>query len=343
MSVSKDIWNVQETDFPVTGSTHEKLRFLLKYAVLAPSSHNTQPWLFKVENDIIYLIADRTRILPIADPQGRELIISCGTALFTLRTALHHFGYSGRFISCSDSDKPDLLACIQLGIPKQESADENLLFEAMTKRHTNRKDYSDWDVPKSLLKWLQSDAEQEGAWLQIIKGDTARNAVADLIVQGDRLLMSNPSFRHELAQWIRPRSSKSYDGFPAYTQGINEHFDFATPIFAILLRRFNMGDLIAKHSRQLVEHSPVIAVLGTNRDTPSAWLAVGQALERILLRGQAVGLTASFLNQPIQVPELRVQLSQLLYEQGYPQILLRLGFGVDVKPTPRREVNEVTL
>jgi hypothetical protein len=336
-----DIWNINDTEFPKTGIPDEQLQFLLNYAVLAPSSHNTQPWLFKIKNEAIDLYADRTRILPVADPQGRELIISCGAALFNLRIALHHFGYKGKITTFPDPSNPDFLARIQLGCSIQQDAEEHLLFEAIQRRHSNREDYEDWDVPQSLLKWLQTDVEQEGAWLHIVKKDTARNAVAELVAQADHLLMANPNYRRELAAWIRPGNSTSHDGIPGYAQGVDEHFDFATPILALVLRSFDMGDSIAEHSRKLVEHSSVIAVLGTKGDTQAYWLAAGQALERLLLRGQAIGLSASFLNQPIQVPSLRLQLSQIINELGYPQILLRLGFGVEVKPTPRRPVDEV--
>ena len=34
-------WAITEQDFPVAGSVEEQLRFLLGYAILAPSSHNT--------------------------------------------------------------------------------------------------------------------------------------------------------------------------------------------------------------------------------------------------------------------------------------------------------------
>lgn len=43
-----DSWNVSEEEFPLQGGPEEKLRFLLNYAVLAPSGHNTQPWLFRL-------------------------------------------------------------------------------------------------------------------------------------------------------------------------------------------------------------------------------------------------------------------------------------------------------
>src|SRR5215469_16093227 len=108
-------WDVREADFPSTGPPAEQLRFLLQYAVLAPSGHNSQPWMFKIDEDTVELYADRSRALPVVDPDDRELTISCGAALLNLRVALRHFGYAGEVIPFPDPDDPDLLARVHLG------------------------------------------------------------------------------------------------------------------------------------------------------------------------------------------------------------------------------------
>ena len=95
--------------------SNEKLRFLVGYAILAPSGHNTQPWLFGLSQEALCLYADRTRALPAVDPEDRELTISGGAALGTLRIALHHFGYAGQVERFPTPQDPDLLARICLG------------------------------------------------------------------------------------------------------------------------------------------------------------------------------------------------------------------------------------
>ena len=55
-------------------------------AIRAPSSHNTQPWLFRIAGDHLGVMADRSRALPVADPQDRELVISCGAAIGIIPT-----------------------------------------------------------------------------------------------------------------------------------------------------------------------------------------------------------------------------------------------------------------
>jgi hypothetical protein len=91
----------------------------------------------------------------------------------------------------------------------------------------------------------------------------------------------------------------------------------------------------------LVTKAPAVFVLGTDEDNVEAWMVAGQALARVLLAAQAEGVTASFFLQPVELPHLRAQLSDLIRENGHPQITFRLGYGSRVPPTPRRPVREV--
>ncbi|MUG95464.1 nitroreductase [Scytonema sp. UIC 10036] len=334
-------WNVSEIDFPKRGSPSEQLDFLLNYAVLAPSQYNAQPWLFKIAHETIELYADRTRALPVIDPQDRELIMSCGAALYNLRLAIRHFGYVDVVKTFPNPEDPDLLAHIWLGSRREQTEEEFLLFATIKQRHTNRLAFQNKPIPETLLSIMQKSTLEEGAWLHLIQEQELRNAVADLITEGDRIQLANPHFRRELAAWLHSSRYATHDGMPAYAQSIGELLDFTTPIVAHSNRTFDTGRGQAAKEHELADGSPVFAVLGTEEETTASWLDAGQALQRLLLLGQVVGVSASFLNQPIQVPELRPQLKNLLNTSGYPQILLRFGYGTEVKPTPRRIVSEV--
>src|ERR1041385_7649236 len=114
MNAPLDAWNVSADDFPVDGTSEEKLWFLIRYAVLAPSTHNTQPWLFRIHGNVLELFADDSRALPVIDPDHRELIISCGAALFHLRVAIEYFGHSCQCEILPEPDNPALLARVHL-------------------------------------------------------------------------------------------------------------------------------------------------------------------------------------------------------------------------------------
>jgi nitroreductase len=335
-----DPWQVKQNDFPVAGSTTEKLKFLLNYAILAPSGHNTQPWSFKLVNDAVELHTDLTRALPIVDPDNRELIISCGAALFHLKIAINYFGYQDVVKIFPTEDKPDLLARIGIGNKKLVSDKEKLLFHAILQRRTNRLPFADRQLDRSFLSELSLAASSPSTQLQIIP-DNLRQTIINLIVRGDRLQLANPLFRQELARWIRSGNSPHHDGIPIYAQGIDEQFDALTPIISLAIRSFNLGKSQSAQNQKLAAQAPVLVLLTSKHDTPHDWLATGEALAHLLLRAKVDRVWASFFNQPIQISQLRSQLKALFPEHGYPQILLRLGYGRDIKPTPRRSVGEI--
>jgi hypothetical protein len=336
-----DPWAVRVEDFPYTGLENEKLAFCLRYAILAASSHNSQPWHFRVDSRHVDLYADRTRTLPIVDPDGRELVISCGAALLHLRLAMRRFGLVPEVQTFPEPVSQDLLARVRIAGYAPPGGDETRLFDQIPQRRTNRQAFEPRDLPAVLMTALGNDAEVEGAWLRIAKGDDARHAVADLVAEADRRQWADFGFRTELAQWTHANRSPARDGIPGYAIGMNDVASLAAPI---VMRTFDLGKGTAARDRELAEGSPVLAVVGTANDTPAAWLAAGQALSRLLLRARGAGVWASFLNQPIEVAALRPHLGEILGNGGFPQLLLRLGYGPDpAAPTPRRSLEEVLL
>jgi nitroreductase len=332
-------WSISAEDFPANGTTAEKWKFFLRYAVLAPSSHNSQPWLFHLHNNTLELYANRRRACRIVDPNDRELIMSCGCALFQLRCAMRHFGYLGTMEIFPERD-PDFVARVGLGRQEDVRVEESMLFYAIPKRRTNRQRFADDPVPGSLLIALQKTAEDEGAWLRILDDEERKSAVADLIAEGDRIQWANKAFRLELSKWIHPNRSLGRDGIPGFALGIDDLLSSAGPL---VVRTFDMGEGQAAKDHEVATGSPVLMVLGTTDDKPRDWVAAGQALARVLLRARVEDVWASFLNQPTEIPDLRLKLKTLSGHAGFPQAVLRLGFGENVKPTPRREVEEVLI
>lgn len=336
-------WDIKETEYPDLGETWEKLSFCLNYAILAPSSHNSQPWRFKLGLEEVKLYADRTRGLPVVDPEDRQLVMSCGAALYNLRLAIRHFGHLDDTYLFPDGTVRDLLALVQIGRPGRAAVEEHAMFAEITSRRTNRQQFESREVPCEILANLHRQAATEGADLLFISEPEARDRLVALICEGDCVQMSNPSFRRELAAWIHPARSATRDGIPGYAYGLSELLDFTTPMYASVLRTFDLGNGIAARDRKLADGSPVLAVLTTEADTQAAWLSAGQALERVLLSAAAQGISASFLNQPIEVASLRPKLCEAQSLPGFPQIILRLGYGQPIKPTPRRHLRDTLM
>lgn len=334
-------WSVSQSEFPHEGTTAEQLTFLLNYAVLAPSGHNTQPWLFRIADDGIELHADRRRALAVVDPGDRELVMSCGTALFHLRVALRHFGQAPVVRILPDPDDPDFMARIRPGETMEPTYNDERLFSAIPKRRTNRMPFQDRPIPTTEVQHLVRAADQEGATLHVLKEPDEKRALAELIAEGDRIQASDKRFRRELAAWMHANRSESRDGIPGYALGLNDFLSLAGPF---VVRTFDWGEGQAAKDQQLAEGSPVLLVLSTTEDTPRAWMAAGQALDRVLLQGQAYDLQASYLNQPIEVPKLRPRVAERLSLDGHPQLILRMGYPTEqVERTPRRSPAEMLL
>jgi hypothetical protein len=329
-----------EAGFPSEGTPSEKLRYLLRWGVLAPSNHNTQPWLFEVSGGTLSLYADRTRALPVADPHDRELVISCGAALFYLRVAARHFGCTTEIDYMPDPRTPDLLARVRLGEKVASSADWRLLYEAIPRRHTNRGPFEDRRIAVESLVQMGVATRHEGAWLHVLQSPEQRESVAALVAEADRIQWADRRFRRELAAWLHPAWNASDDGVPGYTLGFEALSTYNGPQ---LVRTFDLGNGQAARDQELAEGSPMLAVIGTDGDSRADWLVAGQALSSMLLYAAAGGASVSFLNQPIEVEEMRPKVMALLGREGFAQLLLRVGYGPDVRPTPRREVKEVLL
>src|ERR1700693_1286588 len=130
------VWDVNPSDFPSDGSVEEKARFAVSYAVLAPSSHNTQPWRFVILGDELLVCADRSRSLAVIDPFDRELVISCGAALFNLRVAFAYFDIPIEVTTFPQSTDPDILARVEFPPSGTIPSDLRGLFDAMKVRVT---------------------------------------------------------------------------------------------------------------------------------------------------------------------------------------------------------------
>jgi nitroreductase len=331
-------WTISADDFPEEGYASDQLEFLLGYAILAPSQHNAQPWQFRINAMDVEVLADRRRALPVLDPANRELTIGCGAALFNLRVATEYFGHLYRVELLPDPADPDLLARFHLGLRGETRSEDVLLFNAIAERRTSRQPLDAAPLPAPLVESWAEAVREEGAWLQVLAQPDEREAMAALVAEADRLLWADHAFRNELATWIRSHPGDHADGLAPSTLGIRDWMAFAGPS---LVRNLVRGEGQATADRGLALHASSLVILGTESDDPSAWLRAGQALQSLLLHARSEEVWASFLNQPVEVPQLREQVASLVGHEGAPQLVLRLVYGSTVAPTPRRSVRDV--
>jgi len=305
---------------------------LLAAATAAPSMHNTQPWRFQVRPaaSTIELRADPERMLPVGDPHGRAVHIACGAALFNLRLAAAVAGREPVVQLLPDPDQPLLLATIRLAGPRRARPDEWELFAAITHRHTNRGPYSGRPVPPGILAELTEAAEAEGGILHLLdEEETAR--VLYLARDAERGLLADPDYRGELAMWAGgPRDE---DGIPDSAMAPRSP-DRPAPV-----REFAPGRPAPAGYAWFEEH-PQLALLSAVPGGKASWLRAGQALQCVLLTATSRGVSASPLTPALETTDAwLVRDPRSGFEE--PQMILRIGYGLPVTPTPRRPVSDV--
>ena len=326
-----------EPELPSGAGSAERLRFLLQWAVLAPSRHNTQPWVFEIEEDELRVYADASRALPVSDPDGRQLLMACGAALVNLRLAAAHFGHATSIELVPGVRRDGLLARVRLEERTASTPDAEELFRAIPRRRTNRLPLDGREPPDGLVTALLRDARSEGVQLLPVEPHQ-RRAVADLIAEGDDAAWSSSRFRAELAGWVRGNHSSRRDGLPGYALGMG---DAAALLHPLVVRFQNGGRAEADRDRRRALGTRALLVLSTRRDGKAEWIQAGEALQRVLLRASAAGLFASYFTNVVESPMLRPRLAQAIGDGGAPQIMFRLGYGLEPRPTPRRPVEGV--
>jgi len=309
------------------GLPPEEVERVLELAALAPSVHNTQPWRFLPAHDRIEVHPDLTRRLPATDPEDRELRLACGAALFNLRLAVRARGIRP-LVSLPPGG--DALAAVRRGGRLPADEEVRRLLAAVPARRTNRKPFRDVPVPVAHRRALVRAAERERSWLHVVTGPEQRFRLQQLVAKAHRAQAGDERVRAELAAWTGRRSG---DGVPPGSAGVRP-----APQDEWALRDFGAGE---RPPGKDYEPDPLVVVLCSFYAGPPAELQTGQALQRVLLTATSLGLSASFLSQPVEVRPVRDELRRALGGMVVPQAVLRLGFGSPVPRSPRRAVRDL--
>jgi hypothetical protein len=323
----------------------EIARFVVGAAVNAPSVHNTQPWWFSHDEHEISLHADIERQLRVADRNGREMMISCGAALFTARLALRNLGFVPKVRMLPDPDLPNLVARVAWGerVPPVEY--EMQLFAEVPRRRTHRGGFDPAPLPAALLEDLAKEAAREKTTLRLLAGakDHKRAAaIAAVVEAGDYALRLDETRAGEEARWAPGPGSHRQDGvpptaYPAQPERTEPHFpgrDFA---------HGHGWGLPSPAEEPQVRSAGVVGLLTTSVDQPADWVYAGQALQRVLLLASSCHVAAALHSQPLELPLLREFLRIHLSDRAYPQMVLRLGTTSQTAVSIRRPVEEVLL
>jgi hypothetical protein len=333
-------WDVLESDYPSRGTLEDRMKFLLRYAILAPSGPNTQPWKFAIGDSTVSVFADLLRSLPFVDPSNRTLYMSVGCAVANLLAAGLHFGFQPTVNYFPRSQKNDPVAEVRFTeVPGRVSSEDNDLFSEILKRHTTKDRYVDKSLDESVLKDLEGCIDQPGFHVHYMTDEASRSRMADLVAGAHRIQLSKKEFRRNLGEWLRNNWTTEPDGMPLYTFGVPDAVALGFPA---AFKEFDLSDAVIYRDSGLIHGCGALGVLTSDQDDKLAWAKCGVMLERLLLKATGHDLYASFFSQPIGLPELRGELEAAI-NLGHPQLLFSLGHAKPVRHTPRRALEDVII
>ncbi|HEX6106423.1 MAG TPA: nitroreductase family protein [Gemmatimonadales bacterium] len=332
MIATTSVRHVSEQEFPGTLPLEEQLHFLVRYAVLAPSARNAQPWRFTLNGDTVLLRADPERWQRVADPDQRELYLSLGCALENLLVAAEHFGFRHSTAYFPDPSDERLAAAVTFGpggVPSPERS--GLTLQALLARRTAHGPFTDRALHVSELRALEQSARDGEVVVTFSEAPGRRHAVAALHERACEVLLGRDDYRRELAELVG--------------QG---NFGMPWPLAKVgrlALSRESIAHWLERAELASIRSTPVLALISAPGDDHRAHLRSGQVLERLWLAATARGLGLQPASAAIELPETRVELAAVfgIGERLVPQELVRIGEtrGPRGFLTPRRPAGEV--
>ncbi|CAN5478446.1 nitroreductase family protein [soil metagenome] len=318
----------------VTTAGRATLTDVVELACLAPSVHNTQPWSWQVHESSIELFADDRRRLPVADPLGQRLVVSCGAALHHAQVAAAALGWLTAVERLPDGPESDLLA--RIGLTRaRPPAERAAALASLRARRTDRRRFTSWPVPDERVRELARVAREWGVVASPVTDVIERDAVEMLLGRAFDAQAADPLLAREQSTWVDHGVD---DGVPAG----------AVPdtVPDVRARRSRFGDGTLQDSDHDVEDTDGLLVLGTVDDDRAGWLRTGEALSALWLDATAGGLSVVPLSQVIEVAETRRALHrEVLGTLAVPHVLVRIGWPsvsrAELPASPRRPLDDV--
>jgi hypothetical protein len=323
--------------FEKSSSVPAQMLELVRYATLAASSHNTQPWKFAIKDNAIEIHPDYTRRLTVIDPDGRELWICQGCALENLLVAARARGYT------TEVTYPEAVDFIHVRLTAGAPLQSSPLFDAIPARQNTRSEYDGQPIRIPDLDQVRALSLEPGIVLHYVTNSADLKTALEYVNQGDLSSYGDKAFVEELLHWVRftkKEALASLDGLYTLCSGNPEVPRWLGQIVVDYTKPQQEADADTKK----LASSPGVVVVASASDGKTAWVRTGQVYERLALKMTSLNIKMAFLNQPIEVAALRSQFQSAMgFGSSLPQLLVRFGYANPMPFSLRRPVEQVLI
>ena len=312
---------------------------VLQKAVLlacrSPSVHNSQPWRWVAEGEVLRLFVDRHRTVPGTDRSGREAIISCGAVLDHLHVAMLATGWDAVIERFPNPNDPDHLASIEFRSVDHVTDAQRDRADAILQRRTDRLPLGRptyWRLFEPVLRSTIDDS-----LVLDVLSDDVRPRLVEASQLTEALRRDDASYHAELEWWTSPFVVS--EGVPqSALVSDKEHLRVDVG------RNFPVKSHEDRRPEVKVDWSKIL-VLSTPEDTRADVLRCGEVLSTVLLECTMASMATCTLTHLIELDESRDIVRSLIEQRGQPQVLIRAGIAPSMEvlpaPTPRRPLSDV--
>ncbi len=337
---------INKNDFYRCKDQYARMLFLLRYAILAPSTHNSQPWLFKIEGSYCRIYYNDKLLIPIADPSMRDLHISIGCAIENLVIASNYFNMF-ESVAYGPFDDCNLLATFKMKdeITDRPNSTYEPLLGAILKRINARGIFKKTPIQDSLISDIDAKLKIE-EYLQdtnvsFIQDKSRIEELARFTASGLRQAYRSRTFRKEMSSWMNNSLSFKKHGLHGYSLKMPFFLSFLIPI---LVRFKDIGAFLSEKNYQSVRSAPLAVIITAKENSEQIWLKTGRLAQRLMLEFYSKGLNTSIFVASIEIGDLYKEVQKLLNSTEIPQFLFVVG-KIDSlhRFTPRHSLEETLI
>lgn len=321
-----------------------KILHILEYGILAPSTHNTQPWKIRVAGNKVDIFADYSKIIPEADPTGRDLHMSLGALIKTIELAAQAFGV--QYALNRPTKISDKLPVATIDLKKMANKTHKTDKKAL-KNIISRQNYRGFFNPNleelQKIEKLADDVKQPAAEAQVVSDRKTIKELAELTAKGLRMAYSTPEFRREISSYINHNLSRKKHGLHGYSLRMS----FAkSVIIPKVMKRKDIGERLSVLNYKSFISAPAVVVV-YSEDDKSSWITAGMVLQEMMVNLAGLDVNSSIYAAAIEMGDLRSRLAKLVPPKNKkftPQLLFCVGKTEDIMPySARKKLSRVLI
>ena len=336
---------------------------LVAAAVLAANPHDTQPWLFRISEDAIEVLADLSRNLGAMDAFAREMHLGLGCAIENMLVAAGPNGYDAEVAAVEGSlanftERRSPVAAASVHLKKRAPSAPDDFYGAIALRHTNRYAYErSKAVPANWREFVRRTGDDQDARVILFDDGEDRRAFDAAVVDATQAIIDDKTMIADSDHWFRSSRAEieaHRDGPTLDAAGLSFFALTYARLFSVSPETSHAAWLNQTRDVQLASAPLTGLIAVSDRYDRRATLAAGRVWQRLHLSATVRGFAMQPVNQPIEMIDRERQTGQgdqwakriarLTGDEWQATFSFRAGFASrPAPPSPRRRLKDVVL